>query len=129
MVAPLVADPAPTANIVVLPQLRCDLSEIQVHVLARVATHCWTYGEAIPYIAPNAHQRRVALGLAAPGVRLLEASSLGGRRCEFWLTRLGGLVVRRVLRMTPESIERQKEREREFDRMRALAWNAWEPFD
>jgi hypothetical protein len=111
MVAPLVADPTRTrtadvAHIVVLPRLLCDLSEIEAYVLARVATHDWTCGGTLPYIAPTAHQRRVALGLAAPGVRLLVASSWGRRRCVFWLTDLGDVVARRVLRMTPGGLER-----------------------
>jgi hypothetical protein len=134
MVAPLVADSTRTADatdaadILALPRLLCDLSEVEAYVLARVATHCWTGDGVIPYIPRTRHQRQVALGLARSGVRLLVASSWGGGRCEFWLTRLGALVARRVLHITPEGLERQKEREREFDRMRALAYNAWEPF-
>src|SRR5690349_535388 len=43
-------------NIVILPCLLRQLTAIQLHMLGRVATHCWTHGGRIPYVPPNAHQ-------------------------------------------------------------------------
>jgi len=115
-------------NVAFLPHRVCELTTIQRHVLARVATHCWAHNGAIPYRAPTVHQTNIALALAVPAARLLavwwweEDDAL-----TFTLTRLGNLAARRVLHVVPAAQDRA--REREFDRMRALMGSAWETHD
>ena len=53
-------------RVVRLPGLGQELTPTQRHSLGRVAVHAWTHQDAIPFVAPNAHQSAVALRLAAP---------------------------------------------------------------
>src|SRR5689334_18080609 len=97
-------------NAAVLPSVLHDLSEVQRHILGRVAVHGGTHEGAIPFVAPTAHQFALALELAAPGVHLLEvAVSPVTFRQSFRLTRLGGYVVRRLFRLVPPDDDRRHE--------------------
>lgn len=116
---------AAAERVVRLPRLVQELTLIERHILGCVAVHSWTHGNTIPFVAPNAHQFAVALGLAAPGVRLLEvAVSPVCFQQSFRLTRLGAYVVRRLFRLVPAHADQR--RELAFTKMRRLMQNAWE---
>jgi hypothetical protein len=107
-------------------QVLHNLSRIQRHVLGRVALHSWTHNGDIPFVAPNAHQFAVAMGLAAPGVRLLDvAVSPVSFQQTFRLSRLGAYVVPRLFHLV--AADEDQCRELEFTKMRRLMQNAWEP--
>jgi hypothetical protein len=113
---------------VALPSVLYDLSVVQRHILARVAVHAWTHDGSIPFVAPNAHQFAVALGLAAPGIRLLEVSvSPVSFQQSFRLTRLGAYVVRRLFCLVPAQDDQR--REREFTKLRQMMHNDWGTHD
>jgi len=123
----LADDPEPPI-IVSLPRVLHDLSEVQWHILARVAVHSGTHAGAIPFVAPNPHQFAVALGLAAPDVHLLEVAVSPVSFCQsFRLTHLGCYVVRRLFRLVPADDDRRQELE--FTKMRQLMHNDWETRD
>jgi hypothetical protein len=114
--------------LVALPSVLYDLSVVQRHILARVAVHAWTHDGGIPFVAPNAHQFAVALGLAAPGIRLLEvAVSPVSFQQSFRLTHLGAYVVRRLFRLVPAQDDQR--REREFTKLRQMMHNDWATHD
>jgi hypothetical protein len=124
---PQFAEPIVVANIVTLPQLRQELTEIERHVLGRVAIHTCNHDGAIPYVAPNAYQFSIALALAAPGVRALLASTreyVSFRRVSFRLSRVGWRLVQQLFRLAP--LEEVMEREIKFDRLRTLMRDVWE---
>lgn len=101
-----------------------DLSEIERHVLGRIALHEWTHGGRVPFSAPNAHQRAVAFRLAAPTRGLVSAASWSARRTTFRLTDRGEVVTRAALRVVAAGPNHGWEVE--FDRMQALMRNDWE---
>lgn len=116
---------AASERVVRLPRLVQELTLIERHILGRVAVHTWTHDGSIPFVAPNAHQFAVALGLAAPGIHLLEVVvSPVSFRQSFCLTRLGAYVVRRLFRLVPAHADQR--RELAFTKMRRLMQNAWE---
>jgi len=125
MVATLLDEPPQHATIIRLPRIPQELTVVQRHVLTCVAVHHWNFGGSIPFLPPTAHQERVARWLAGPDRRLLHM--LRKRRSAFRLSRLGEMIARRLLRLTP-AVE-DMAREREFDRMRALMRNDWETND
>ena len=113
---------------VCLPRLVHELTLIERHLLGRVAVHSWTHEGAIPFVAPNAHQFAVALGLTAPGVHLLEVVvSPVTFRQSFRLTHLGAYVVRRLFHLVPARDDQR--RELAFTKMRQLMQNTWETHD
>ena len=112
----------------VWPRLLEQLTEVQRHVLARIAVHTWNHGGSIPFYAPNAHQRAVAfslgapeLGLVAPLVSLVASTP---RLC-FRLTRVGDAAARRVFNVLPSAVVER--REAVYQRLCALMRNDWEP--
>jgi hypothetical protein len=111
-----VTESAQRSTISFLPRLLA-LSPIQRHVLRCIAAHSWTHHAEIPYHPPTEHQASIACDLAGPAWRLLLQKPT--RKPTYALTRLGDAVVRRVLHVVPATADR--EREREFDRMRADA--------
>src|SRR5215467_8920674 len=91
-------------SLALLPRVLHELTEVQRHVLARAATHCWTHGGHIPYFPPTDQQRAVAWTLAASEVRLLAPSWVvrgHSFRLAFRLTRVGEVAARRVLHVVP----------------------------
>jgi hypothetical protein len=112
-------------NLVAVLQVLHDLSRIQQHILGCVAVHSWTHDSAVPFVAPNPHQFTVAMGLAAPGVRLLDVVvSPVSFQQSFRLSRLGAHVVPRLFLLV--SADDDQRRELEFTKMRRLMQNAWE---
>jgi hypothetical protein len=120
------SDPLPltSAKVELLPCVIYALDAMQKYVLGRVAVHNWTHRGEIPYIPPNPHQASIAFGLAVPGVRLLLPTSL---MPSYKLSRLGDIAVHRLFRFVDVNLDH--DREREFDRMRALVRNDWETSD
>jgi hypothetical protein len=116
------------ARVVHLPRFAKELTPIERHILGCVAVHTWTHDGRNPFVAPNPHQLSVALGLAAPDVRLLTvAVSPASFRQSFRLTRLGKYVVQRLFQLVPA--EDDQRRELEFTKMRRLMENTWEAYD
>jgi hypothetical protein len=114
--------------VVRLPGLGQELTLIERHILGRVAVHAWTHEGTIAFVAPNTYQGTVALGLAAPGIRLLEmAVSPISFQQSFRLTHLGCRVVLRLFRLVPTRDDQR--RELEFTKMRRLMQQAWETHD
>lgn len=117
-----------TPTLLVIPCLLHDLTEIQRHILARIVVHTCGHDASIPFIAPNSHQYAVALGLAAPGVRLLEVTvSPVSYRQTFRLTHLGRSVVRRLFHLI--SAREDQHREVEFTKMAKMMRNDWSTYD
>jgi hypothetical protein len=116
-----------TPKVVRLSRLLRELSDIERHVLARVAVHGWTHQGRIPYIAPTAHQRAIAEILASPEVKLLDAVVTLDCRQAYRLSRRGEAVARRVFRVV--LMDTVIARECEFTRMRRLVRNDWETHD
>lgn len=117
-------------NLSILPQLRQELTAIEVHVLKCVAAHTCNHSCAIPYIAPNSHQFSVALALAAPDLRLLLASTdtyTSFSKVSFRLSGFGWRIVQRLFHVIPQ--EEVVAREIEFDKMRTMMRNDWEAWD
>jgi hypothetical protein len=114
-------------NVVSLARLVFNLTEVERHVLARVAIHTLSWQSHIPYIAPTAHQRKAAEALASPEVKVLEAIVTVDCRQGYRLSRRGHVVVRRIFRIVP--LPQMAAREREFTRMVKLMRNDWEVYD
>jgi hypothetical protein len=112
---------APLGKVVVFPQWtdgERELTLIERHILARVAVHCYTHGGRIPFVPPNAYQAKVAQGLAAPSMQLLEPVVALNCQQSYWLTRRGKLVVRRLFKLV--SLDEVMRREQTFEFFSAL---------
>jgi hypothetical protein len=112
-------EPNLLAPVDMLPRMLHEFSEVQRHVLARVATHTMQYEGKIPFIPPTSVQKDIALSLV--DVRLLKLTS---HQPAFQLSRLGLLVAHRLFRIVP--VRWLVEQERGFEFMRALMTNHWE---
>ena len=123
--APGPVDSLPRMSLLRLPYSIRELSDIQRHVLARVAVHCWTHGGSIPFVPPNVHQANIAARLASFEMCLLIAT--WSRPPSYRLSRLGQFAVRQVLHLVPA--QRDRAREIEFDRLRTFMEHAWETGD
>jgi hypothetical protein len=118
------SDAVPASNVVLFPQLTQlieGLTPIERHVLTCVAVHRWAYEEPMPYVAPTAHQATIAQKLASAPLYLVQPILVGRRDRAYQLTQRGDLVARRVVRRMP--LQTLMQRERTFDRMRALMRN------
>ncbi len=108
-----------------LPRLLSQLTEIQRHVLARLAVHSWTHGGSVPFYGPTPHQRAVAFTLTDPAMGLVVPVVSQQYRLHFRLTQLGEVAARHIFHVLPSSVvERQ---ETTFNRMCVFMRNDWEP--
>jgi hypothetical protein len=120
-------EPSISSSLLTLPRLLAELTAMQRYVLARAATHSWTYGGLIPFLPGTPHQGLIALSLSTPPLPLFEIVMVSHRRTAFRLSRLGERAARCVLKVVPA--EQDWAREEEFDRMRALMRNRLETSD
>ncbi len=108
-VALLVDELVPAQDAVTLPALVRELTDIQRHVLARVAVHSWTHQGALLYHPPTPQQRQAAFSLAAPQLGLVVALVSRANRFFFRLTRRGDAVARQVVNALPSAVAERDE--------------------
>jgi hypothetical protein len=109
------------APVDLLPRILHEFTDVQRHVLARIAVHTWRFDGEIPYTPPTSWQCEIAFVLAEADMRLL---ALVSKRPAFRLTRLGIHVVSRLFHIVPARWSIEREIELEF--LRALMRNKWE---
>lgn len=117
---------APDESMASLTRVLRTLTDVECHVLARAAVHCWTHLGRIPYKPPTLHQQMVAHRLAAPGIRLLEAVASRDCHTAYRLSPRGEAGVRRVFHVVP--MAQLISEECTFARMSHLMRNDWESF-